>query len=150
MFFHNTKIVDVSFGEFHCPKCARLTTYWHKEKVRKRNIRLFFTILGETLEEFVECQTCKTKYSLEILRAGISADARQVLESLKEKLASGISLQEAETLLSATGAAAGSVKRYVSVAAGIAHRKCPRCQLTYVASVHKCHKCGNSLPEKTP
>jgi hypothetical protein len=143
--FKGSKTVEVSFGEFHCPKCQRLSTYKHKEEVEKKRF-LFISFLGAALSEYLECQACKTRYSLEILRTGVSSDARQILDAIKGKLESGVSLQEAEGQLLDSGIDAGSVKRYVSVAAGIAHRKCLRCELTYIASVHKCHKCGASLP----
>ena len=107
---------------------------------------LVVPFLGETLSEYVECQGCRQKFSLDVLRTGISTDVQQILGAIKDKLALGISIQEAEELLLDSGIDLPTVKRYVSVAAGIAHRKCPRCQLTFVDSVPKCNKCGNALP----
>lgn len=142
------KTVEVSYGEFTCPKCEKRTSYKHKERVRRQLVFFVVPFLGDTIAEYVECQSCRQKFPLDVLRTGISTDIQQILGAIKDKLMLGISIQEAESLLLDSGIDLPTVKRYVSVAAGIAHKKCERCHLTFVDSVPKCNKCGNALPIK--
>ena len=139
------KTLEVSFGEFVCPTCRRTTTYKHKEQAERRLFHLI-PFLGRTLKEYVECQTCMQKFTMDVLRTGLSQDVEQILGALKEKLSSGTSLEEAQTFLTDKGLDARTVKRYVSVAAGIALKHCRRCHLTFRDGVLKCHKCGDPLP----
>ena len=141
------KTLDVSHGEFVCPHCKVTTPYKHRENVKRRRI-FFITFLGETLSEFVECQRCKRRYTLDVLRTGLSPDDMQMLKALQQKLTDGMAIQEAEAQLQASGFEAAMVKRYVGVATGINHKKCVPCGLTYRAEVLKCHKCGHVLPAK--
>ena len=141
------KKIDVSHGEFPCPGCKQQTTFKHIQRVTRHLVHLI-PVLGDVIEEYVECQKCRQKYSTDILRTGLSGDIKQVLDSLKDKLLSGKAIQEVEATLLQSGIDAAHVKRYVSVAAGISHKHCPNCQLTYRDEVMKCHKCGHVLPPR--
>jgi uncharacterized protein YbaR (Trm112 family) len=141
------KTVEVSYGEFVCPRCKRRTRYKHKERVRRRLI-FFLPFLGDTIAEYIECQSCRQHLPLTVLRTGLSADDRQMLDALKDKLVSGISIEEAQSMLLVSGVDIPTVTRYVSVAAGIGHKLCPHCNLTFRDEVIKCHKCGRVLPLK--
>jgi transposase-like protein len=141
------KTMEVSYGEFVCPHCKRTTTYKHKERVQRRLINLI-SFLGETLNEYVECQTCRKRFSMEVLRSGLPQDARQILDALQTKLLAGASIEETEAALIASGIDLRTAKRYVGVAAGIGHKHCPPCGLTFREEVIKCRKCGHVLPGK--
>lgn len=142
------KVVEVSHGEFVCPHCRRTTAFKHKEHVR-RGFFLFVPFLGDTIAEYVECQICRQRFPLDVLRSKLSPDVAQVLDNLKAKLQSGTSIEEAESLLIKAGIDLPTVGRCVSVAAGIGHKQCPRCNLTFRDEVLKCHKCGHVLPAKS-
>src|ERR1039457_5741895 len=139
------KLLEVSFGEFVCPHCKVTTAYKHKELV-KRTLIFCLPVLGETIEEYIECQSCQKHFTLDILREKIAPDIKQMLAVLQQKLSEGTSLKEAESQLLESGFEMTMVKHYVSVAAGINHKKCPRCELTFRSAVIKCHKCGQVLP----
>jgi len=141
------KTVEVSYGQFSCPHCGRLTTYKHKERVKRRAF-LFITFLGDTIGEYIECQGCRNRFTLDVLRTGLSTDIQGIIASLKEKLSSGLSIEEVQENLLGSGIDLPTVKRYVSVAAGILHKRCPRCNLRFIDDVHKCHKCGHLLPSQ--
>jgi len=55
--------VELSSGQFYCPKCD--TTRQYKHKRAARYFTLFFIPLFqiETLGEFVECQSCRQTFS---------------------------------------------------------------------------------------
>lgn len=54
-------------GQFYCPRCARTDEY------RRRNVRRFFTLYFipliplEMVESYVECLSCKGRYTLDAL-----------------------------------------------------------------------------------
>ena len=137
------KTIDVSYGQFICSQCQRNTPYKHKERVQRRFVFFFVPILGDTIAEYIECQVCRSRFPLDVLRSGLSPDIVQILEAIKDKLKSGISTEEAEATLIRAGIDAGTVQRYVTVAAGIGLKRCPRCSLTFRGDVPKCHKCGH-------
>src|SRR4051812_37305438 len=112
------KTVEVSYGEFVCPKCKRRTEYKHKERVRRRLI-FFLSFLGDTIAEYIECQSCQQRLPLTALRSGLSANDRQMLDALKDKLVSGTPIEEAQSMLLGSGVDLPTVTRFVSVAAGI-------------------------------
>ena len=141
------KTIEVSYGEFVCPRCERRTKYTHKERVRRRLI-VFLPFLGDTIAEYIECQSCHQHFPLTVLRSGLSEADRLMLDALREKLVSGVSMEEVHSSLVASGVDLPTVTRFVSVAAGIAHKICPRCHLTFREEVIKCHKCGHVLPSK--
>lgn len=143
---YTTKTLDVSFGEFLCPHCKATTTYKHKERVKIHRSYMFLTVIGDTLEEYVECLCCKNRYMLDILREKIAPQSGQMLATLRQKLEEGASIQETESKLLESGFEMAMVKRYVSVAAGINLKKCLPCGLTYRGEVTKCRKCGHMLP----
>jgi hypothetical protein len=130
-----------------CPRCERRTRYTHKERVRRRLV-FFLPFLGDTIAEYIECQSCHQHLPLSVLRSGLSADDRQMLDALKDRLVSGTSIEEAQSILLASGVDLPTVTRYVSVAAGIGHKVCSRCNLTFRDEVIKCHKCGHVLALK--
>jgi hypothetical protein len=144
--FNPTKIIEVSSGDFACPKCNAMVPYKLKEKVQVRRFHLFIKVIGETLETFVECQKCEARFTPEVLRRPVPKDLQAMLDGVKGKLSAGTSLQEAEAMFIEAGFELVQAKRYVAVCAGIALRKCVQCGLTYRAEVHRCHKCGNQLP----
>jgi len=140
------KTQDVSFGEFVCPHCKETTSYKHKERVKRLLLFCFVPVTIGTIGEYVECQRCRQRYNLDILRGKIAPDIEQMLAALQKKLSEGTSIQEAESRLLESGFEMPLVKRYVGIASGIFHKKCPRCILTFRNDVIKCHKCGQVLP----
>lgn len=104
-------------------------------------------ILGGVIEEYVECQSCRKRFSLTVLRARIHESAEEVINGLKIKLTDGMPIEEAESRLAEAGMTIGTIKQYVSIAAGIGRRRCPECNLTYRKYVMNCRKCSHSLPQ---
>jgi hypothetical protein len=139
------KTVEVSYGEFFCTNCGRLTTYQHKQRVKQVLVFFIVPFLGEPIAEYVECQACKHRFPLDALRSQASPELIQILDTLKENLKAGSSMEETQSLLLDRGIDLPTVKRYVSIAAGISHKRCPRCDLRFRSDVFKCNKCGAGL-----
>jgi uncharacterized tellurite resistance protein B-like protein len=80
MIFFGTRGVNKtqSEGEFHCPGCARTNPYRHK------SVRRFFTLYFipliplDHLGEFIECQSCKATYHLQVLDQQPEAQAEAI------------------------------------------------------------------------
>ena len=138
------KTVEISYGEFACPNCNEQTVYKHKERVRRRLV-FFVPFLGETIAEYAECQRCKSQFPLDVLRAGLASDTQRILSTLAEKLNSGISVEDMQSTLLESGIELQTVKRYVSVAAGISRKRCPECGHSFRTEVMKCKKCRRIL-----
>lgn len=143
--FFRSKIVEISRGEFACPKCRSPVPYRRKERVERSFFHLV-PILGDTLEEYIECQTCRQRFPLSVLRVKLPESTEKLIEGLKEKLSAGLSIEEAESSLGEAGMKIGDVKQYISVAAGIGRKRCPECNLTYRKNVLNCRKCSHGLP----
>ena len=141
------KILEISFGEFMCPHCGVQTKYKHMERAKVERVH-GICVTTETIAEYVECQRCKQRYRMDVLRQGMPTDIAQMIEGLRGRLCDGLALQDAERQLLDAGFEFALVKRYVSVAAGINFKKCAPCALTYRAEVMKCSKCGHVLPSK--
>jgi hypothetical protein len=141
-----SKLIEVSRGEFDCPECRQFRPYIHKERVKRRLV-VFVPIMGETIEEYIECQTCRKRFPLTALRTKLSESAEQIIERLRGNLADGQPIEEAESALHDAGMPIGQVKQYMSVAAGIGRKRCPECQLTYRKNVLNCRKCSHRLPD---
>lgn len=140
------KIPEVSQGDFICPQCRERTHYKHMEWVECRRFFFVITFLGDTLEQYVECQRCKGKFSVETLRGEIPADQSQILNELQARLRTGTAIEHIEQDLLKAGIDLVIVRRYVSVAVGISRKRCPQGHLSYHHSVIKCTKCGHVLP----
>jgi hypothetical protein len=121
---------------------VQATNEVHAQRARSASLSLFYNA------EYIECQSCHQHLPLTVLRSGLSEDDRLMLEALKDKFLSGISIEEAQSTLLTSGVDLPTVSRFVSVAAGIAHKLCPRCHLAFRDEVIKCHKCGHVLPSK--
>ena len=104
------KTVAVSYGEFVCPRCKRRTRYTHKERVR-RHLVFFLPFLGDTIAQYIECQSCHQHLPITVLRSGLSEADRLMLDALKDKLLSGISIEEAQSTLLTSGVDLPTVTR---------------------------------------
>lgn len=141
-----SKVIEASRGEFACPECRQFRPYVHKQRYQRRSFHLV-SMLGDLIEEFVECQSCRKRFPMTALRTKMPESAEQIIERLRTNLTDGQPIEEAEGALGEAGMAIGQVKQYMSVAAGIGRKRCPECQLTYRKNVLNCRKCSHRLPE---
>ena len=136
---------EIGTGTFYCPKCDAQKPYTRK-KVGSY-FTLFFIPLFEIkkLGEYLQCAECNTTFKPEVLNIkAITSEQRQVL-MVKRDLASGTPLQMAETKLINAGMDTDAAEQIVNQASPEEMRECDGCQLTYVASITKCSKCGGQL-----
>jgi len=136
---------EIGTGTFYCPKCDAQKLYTRK-KVGSY-FTLFFIPLFEInkLGEYLLCAECNTTFKPEVLNIkSITPEQRHVL-TVKRDLVSGTPHQMAQTKLINAGMDAGAAARIVNQASPEEMRECDRCQLTYVASIIKCSKCGGQL-----
>jgi hypothetical protein len=142
------KPFEVDAGEFRCPNCRKTTKYRRFELTEVKRF-IFFRFKGATVGEYIVCEVCKRKMSVDDLRAGMPNDVRQTLAALKERFAAGIPLEQGLTALVDSGHSTDEARRLVNAAAGILLRRCLPCSLTYVDSVSHCQKCSHGLPLRT-
>lgn len=139
------KIFEVDEGEFHCPNCRTKAAYRRYEVVRTK--RLFiFTFKGETLDTYVVCLKCERTMRDGDLRGRLPADTQALLNGVGQRLKTGAPIEEALTALMHAGMSEVEARRLVNAAAGILHKKCRQCALTYLDTVYSCKKCGHVLP----
>lgn len=107
-------LFTVGNGQFHCPSCGGDRAY------KRRQGRRFFTLffipvipLGKVGGEFVECATCRTRFTLGVLAAPTASDlaampARLLRTAISQVLRSGdvtnaAARERAVTLVRAAG-----------------------------------------------
>jgi hypothetical protein len=141
----------IKSGKFHCPHCQRERQYAHKQG--RNYFALYFVPIfpvgGE--EEFIECQSCRRTYAVDVLQykpaAAPQVDAARLLTAVKERLEKGYSVEYVVSDLTAEGMDREVAASMVTVAVGPQRRVCPKCDLTYAPSVTACPDCTVSLPE---
>ena len=93
----------------------------------------------------MQCAQCNTTFKPEVLNIkALTPEQRHAL-TVKRDLASGTPHQMAQTKLINTGIDAEAAAQIVNQASPEEMRECDGCQLTYVASITKCSKCGGQL-----
>jgi len=142
---------EIGTGTFYCPKCDDQKPFTRKKV--GNYFTLFFIPLFEIkkLGEYLQCADCNTTFKPEVLNIkAITPEQRQVL-MVKRDLASGTPLQMAQTKLINAGMGTEAADQIVNQASPEEMRECDLCQLTYVAGINKCSKCGKqlSLPKMT-
>ena len=136
----------VDHGTFTCPHCQSTRPF--EKKRSKLYFSLFFVpILPlKELGEFIECQHCMTRYSVDILtRPHPSSAIKHRIPAVKADLESGTPLEMARQKLINEGYAPGFAGDLVEEAVGDHRQHCPDCRLTYSANNTFCAVCGGRL-----
>jgi len=137
--------VEVSSGQFHCPKCGASRLY--KRKRRANYFTLYFIPLFqiENLGEVIECQTCRQIYKPDILNYKPPSSAERLLLVIRNELDSGTPIHMAERKLVNSGMDEASAREAVNLAAGDAKKTCQACGYLYRETVTRCSNCGSLL-----
>ena len=148
IFIFGTRAREIKAGQgrFHCPHCEGERNY---QLMKVKNYFTFFFIPifpFSDLGEYVECDTCKDTYKVEVLQEtpekilfrAIYADAvaGMPLQMITKKLTNTSHLQEPE--------AQAAVNQ---VAQQCVQKQCPSCHFTYLADANliNCTSCGTEL-----
>jgi hypothetical protein len=138
----------VGSGEFYCPKCQAQRRY--ELKKAKRYFTLYFVPLipmGD-LGEFVECQTCHTAFSPDVLkqpRPLRKLTLAEMLNSTKTLLDKGTPVEYIVRDLTAAGVERDVALVTIDSQIGKERKICRDCNLTYAVSVDTCAECHKTL-----
>lgn len=151
IFGTRAKYRTVGTGQFHCLHCMRTRDYERKQA--KTYFALYFIPIFPLSDggEFIECTTCRRTYALDVLNYKPSKpqpDVAQVLNAVKDKLDRGMPVEYVISDLTLEGFDRDVAGNMITMAAGEARRICPKCELTYAASVVICPDCKLALTEK--
>ena len=137
--------LELSSGQFHCPKCDALRQYKHKRVAQY--FTLFFIPLFQikSLGEFVECQSCHQSYKPEILNYKPPSPAERLLFTVRKELETGTPIHMVQQKLIANGADQESAKKLTDIATGGVQVKCSKCGFSYLRTIKLCTNCGSSL-----
>jgi len=134
----------ISSGEFFCPHCQRPREYAHRRG--KNYFSLYFVPIFPLGDggEFIECQSCGMSYNLDVLNykpQHATNDLNALLNRVKTKLDKGTPIEYVISDLTAERLDRDIAFNAVRMAVGDERRVCPRCDLTYAASVDVCPAC---------
>lgn len=139
----------IKTGTFFCPHCQKERHYDHKQG--KTYFALYFIPIlpiGDA-GEFIECQHCGRTYSLEVLNFKPTMppqnDVARMLNDIKAKLERGMSVEYVIGDLTLQGLDRDIAGNMVKMVTGDRLKECPKCKLTYSASVYRCPDCGMAL-----
>ncbi|MGC1377412.1 MAG: zinc-ribbon domain-containing protein [Anaerolineales bacterium] len=137
--------IELSSGQFHCPKCDATRAY--KRKRAGKYFTLYFIPLFqfENLGEYIVCQTCQQAYKPEVLAYKPPSPAEKLLRAVRSELETGLPLHMAQQKLIAAGMAQEAANRVVEAATAGAQVKCSKCGFTYLGTVKLCANCGTNL-----
>ena len=143
----------VAKGSFYCPKCQTTRQYEHK-KARNYFTLYFVPVfpIGD-LGEYVECQTCRMTFQLDVLKLKApppKLDLAMLLNSVKSNLENGHPVEYVLRDLVSAGLDRDIALTTLKSAIGTARRQCPQCGLSYAANATTCSECNIPLGEVRP
>ena len=137
--------IELSAGQFHCPKCDVTRPY--KQKRVAQYFTLFFIPLFQikNLGEFVECQFCHQSYKPEVLSYKPPSPAERLLIAVRKELETGTPIHMVQQKLMANGTEQATAQKLTDMATGGVQVKCPKCGFSYLGTIKLCTNCGSSL-----
>jgi hypothetical protein len=148
IFGTKAKFETISQGMFYCPHCQAQRSYSLKRGKKYFSLYFIPIIPMGDLGEFVECDACGITYAPAVLTRKVSKpqpDAVRLLNNIKRQLDNGIALEYVVRDLTGEGLDRDVADNLVNTVAGEDRRRCPECDLTYVASITQCQECGTML-----
>jgi transcription elongation factor Elf1 len=132
-------------GEFNCPRCAAKRNYNHMRSAVY--FTLYFIPLFKTrdLGEYIECQTCKQGYQMEVLQYEPPTQAQLIMTQVQEELGAGLPLHMAQKKLTSNSVSESEAKQIISTASRGLTKKCAGCSFEYISTVNLCSNCGGRL-----
>lgn len=138
----------LSSGQFYCPNCKTQRNY---ELRRARNyFALYFIpiIPMNTVGEYVACQTCGTNFKPDVLKMPPPSATNaldRMMQETRADLDSGTPIEFTKQKLINLGLKSDLIDQTIADAAGPDRNRCPKCSLTYRASVKRCAQDGSEL-----
>jgi zinc-ribbon family len=133
-------------GDFNCPKCQAKRPYNHMRSTVY--FTLYFIPLFKTrdLGEYVECQTCKGSYKMEILNYEPPTEAQLMIANVQDELEAGLPLHMARKKLVSSGVSETQASEIIQAASrGGLTKTCQGCGFEYISTVTLCSNCGGKL-----
>lgn len=137
--------IELSSGQFYCPKCDTTRPYKHKRLAKYFTIYFIPLFQIENLGEYIECQVCHQTFKPEVLDYKPPSPAERLLVALRAELESGTPMQIAQRKLINMGMDEDAAKKLVNIAAGERQKTCQNCGFTYRETIALCSNCGNRL-----
>ena len=137
--------IEVTTGQFNCPKCQTVRPYKHKRVARY--FTLFFIPLFpiQKLGDFIECQACRQTYKLEVLNYKPPSPAEKLMFAVRQDLENGPPLHMVQQKLIANGVDPQIAKKMIDSATSGKQVKCSQCGFAYLETIHLCANCGSRL-----
>jgi uncharacterized protein with PIN domain len=135
----------VTEGQFFCPNCNELRPY--KLKKLGKYFTIYFVPLFQTekLAEWVECQACGQQLKPKVLEYRPPSTADRAIEAIRADLDNGTPAMMAVRKLVNMGLEEQMAMSAVALAIENPAKLCPRCELHYRRTVHRCSMCGGPL-----
>jgi predicted RNA-binding Zn-ribbon protein involved in translation (DUF1610 family) len=137
--------IELSSGQFHCPKCDTIRQYKHKRAAKYFTLYFIPLFQTENLGEFVECQFCHQTYKPEVLNYKPPSPAERLLLAVRNELETGVPMHMVQQKLIANGIDQEAANKIVEIATAGAQVKCSKCGFSYLGTVKLCANCGNNL-----
>jgi hypothetical protein len=154
MIIFGTKVrkKTVKSGTFFCPRCRTMRAYNHQKGTRYFTLYFIPIIPMGDVGEFIECDVCAGMFQLDVLKMKApqpKPDLAGMLNTLKQRLASGVPIEYAVRDLTAAGLDLDTARKTIDNAIGTERNKCKTCGLTYAPSIVTCTECQGTLESST-
>jgi zinc-ribbon family len=132
-------------GELNCPRCQTRRTYHHMRSTVY--FTLYFIPLFKTrdLGEYVECQTCKQGFQMDILQYEPPTQVQIMTAQVQDELEAGLPLHMAQKKLTSNGVSETDAKQIINTASRGLTKTCQGCSFEYISTVNLCSNCGGRL-----
>jgi zinc-ribbon family len=149
IFGMGSKHKKIGEGDFYCPHCRGRQYYFHKKA--KRYFTLYFIPLIplNDLGEFIECQTCKSTFSMEVLSLKTPPapprNLAQIMNHVAADLQHGTPVEYLIRDLTRAGLDLDIAMKTLAPYLANGKKVCAGCGLTYTQDAVKCVGCGKEL-----
>jgi hypothetical protein len=132
-------------GDFNCPKCQAKRPYNHMRSTLYFTLYFIPLFRMRNLGEYIECQTCKQGFQMEILQYEPPTQAQIITGQVEEELEAGLPLHMAQKKMTSNGVSEADAKQIISTASRGITKKCKDCGFEYISTVTLCSNCGGRL-----
>jgi zinc-ribbon family len=133
-------------GEFNCPRCGQKRSYHHMRSTLYFTLYFIPLFRMRNLGEYIECQTCKQGFQMEILQYEPPTRAQLLTAQTREDLEAGLPIHMAKKKLLSGGMSENEATTVIRAASrGGLTKKCQGCGFEYISTVTSCANCGGRL-----
>jgi hypothetical protein len=142
------KAKKINQGVFFCPNCKVQTQYIHFQMGKYFTLYFIPIFQTESFGEYVECQSCKSKFETSILDKKIDALFITLISDITKSLNNGLPVLFIIKQLVDSGVSEKYSKELVVLALGDSFSKCPSCESIFSSKITHCSLCGTKLSKE--